>query len=116
MAKYMYQGSYTVEGVRGLLKETASGRRKAVEAAIVALGGKVECLYYTFGSDDVVLIMDMPDKITAAGLVMAVAASGKVPGPRTTPLTGGGGDPPPRGQAPRRTPPATHHPAPPRPP
>ena len=49
MAKYMYQASYTVEGVRGLLKETASGRRKAIESAIAALGGKVESFYYCFG-------------------------------------------------------------------
>ena len=28
MAKYMYQATYTLEGVRGLLKETASGRRR----------------------------------------------------------------------------------------
>ena len=34
MAKYMYQATYTVEGVRGLLKESASGRRKAIESAI----------------------------------------------------------------------------------
>ena len=34
MAKYMYQASYTLDGVRGLLKDTASARRKAVEAAI----------------------------------------------------------------------------------
>src|SRR5258708_38644816 len=93
MAKYMYQASYTVEGVRGLLKETASGRRKAVEAAIVALGGKVECLYYTFGSDDVVLIMDMPDKITAAGLVITVGATGMVRGRLTKLLSVEGGGP-----------------------
>ena len=85
MAKFMYQASYTVEGVRGLLKETASGRREAVKAAITALGGKMECLYYSFGSDDVVLIMDMPDSTTAAGLAMTVAASGMVRG-RVTPL------------------------------
>jgi uncharacterized protein with GYD domain len=87
MAKYMYQASYTVEGIRGLLKDTASGRRKAVEAAIVALGGRVESLYYTFGGDDVVLIMDMPDNIKAAGLAMTVAASGMVRGRLTTLLT-----------------------------
>src|SRR5215467_4343956 len=87
MAKYMYQASYSMEGVRGLLKETASGRRKAVEAAITALGGKVECLYYTFGAEDVVLIMDMPDNVTVAGLAMTVAASGMVHGRLTTLLT-----------------------------
>jgi uncharacterized protein with GYD domain len=85
MAKFMYQASYTLEGVRGLLKETASGRREAVQAAIGALGGKLEALYYCFGSDDVVLIMDMPDSISAAGLAMTVAASGMVHG-RLTPL------------------------------
>jgi uncharacterized protein with GYD domain len=87
MAKYMYQASYTLEGVRGLLKETASGRRKAVEMAIGALGGKLESLYYCFGSDDVVIIMDMPDNVAAAGLVMTVAASGMVRGRLTSLLT-----------------------------
>ncbi len=85
MAKYMYQASYTVEGVRGLLKETASGRRKAVESAIAALGGKVEAFYYCFGENDVVLIMDLPDNVAAAGLGMTVAASGLVRG-HITPL------------------------------
>src|ERR1019366_2698622 len=65
MAKYMYQASYTLEGVRGLLKETASGRRKAIESAIVALGGKVESFYYCFGKDDVILIMDLPNNVSA---------------------------------------------------
>ncbi len=85
MAKYMYQATYTLEGVRGLLKETASGRQKAVESAIAALGGKVEAFYYSFGMDDVVLIMDLPDNVAAAGLGMTVAASGMVRG-RITPL------------------------------
>jgi len=85
MAKYMYQATYTVEGVRGLLKESASGRSKAVESAIKALGGKVEAFYYCFGIDDVVLIMDLPDNVAAAGLGMTVAASGMVRG-RITPL------------------------------
>ena len=44
MPEYIYQASYTVEGMRGLIKDTASGRRKAVEAAISAVGGKLECL------------------------------------------------------------------------
>jgi len=85
MAKYMYQASYTLEGVRGLLKETASGRRKAIESAIAALGGKVESFYYCFGKDDVILIMDLPNNVSAAGLGMTVAASGMVRG-RITPL------------------------------
>jgi uncharacterized protein with GYD domain len=87
MPKYMYQASYTVDGMRGLLKETASGRRKAVEAAVGALGGKLESLYYAFGKHDVVAIMDLPDNVTAAGLAITLAASGMVHGGLTTLLT-----------------------------
>ena len=85
MPKYMYQASYTPEGFRGLLKDTASGRRKAVEAAVGALGGKLEAFYYAFGKDDVVLIMELPDNVSAAGLALTVSASGMVRG-RVTPL------------------------------
>ena len=85
MPKYMYQASYTEDGYRGLVKDTASGRRKAIESAVGALGGKVEAFYYAFGVDDVVLIMELPDNISAAGLAMTVSSSGMVRG-RTTPL------------------------------
>ena len=87
MPKFMYQASYTVEGVRGLLKETASGRRAAVKSAITGLGGNLESLYYCIGSDDVVIVMDMPDVIAASGLAMTVAASGMVQGRLTALLT-----------------------------
>ena len=35
MPKYIYQASYTVEGMRGLLKDSASGRRKAQNTLIL---------------------------------------------------------------------------------
>jgi uncharacterized protein with GYD domain len=87
MPKFMYQAKYSVEGYRGLLKDTPSGRRKAVELAVQALGGKVESFYYCFGADDVVVILDMPDNITAAGLALNVSASGMVHGRLTTLLS-----------------------------
>ena len=73
MPKYMYQAKYSVEGYRGLLKDTPSGRRKAVELAVQTLGGKVESFHYCFGSDDVVVILEMPDNITAAARTMPTA-------------------------------------------
>jgi uncharacterized protein with GYD domain len=87
MPKYMYQAKYTTEGVRGLIADTPSVRRKAIEMAIEALGGKVECMYYCFGNDDVVVIMDLPDNVTAAGLALNVIASGLVRGRFTSLLT-----------------------------
>ncbi len=85
MAKYMYQVSYTLEGIKGLLQDSAAGRKAAVEAAVGAIGGKVEAFYYCFGSDDVVLIVDLPNNVTAATVAITVAASGMAR-PRTTPL------------------------------
>jgi len=85
MPKYMIQGSYTPEGLKGLVKDKASGRKAAVQAAIKNVKGKVECLYFTFGADDVVVIVDAPDNIAVAAVSMAVCASGLVR-VRTTPL------------------------------
>ena len=85
MAKYLVQASYTAEGLKGLLKDKASGRRAAVIKAVEAMGGKLESFYYAFGEHDAVLILDLPDNATAAALAVAVAASGIVR-IRTTPL------------------------------
>ncbi|HXK03295.1 MAG TPA: GYD domain-containing protein [Verrucomicrobiae bacterium] len=78
MAKYLIEGSYTAEGLRGLAKDKASGRTAAVEAAIGGLGGKLECIYYAFGENDVYLICEFPDNATAAAIGLAVGASGMV--------------------------------------
>jgi uncharacterized protein with GYD domain len=78
MPKYMVQASYTAAGVKGLLKEGASGRRKAIERAVKGLGGKVEAIHYAFGEYDTILIMDLPDNVAATALSLAVGSSGAV--------------------------------------
>ncbi len=78
MAKFLIQGSYTAEGAKGLIKEGGTGRKAAVQKALESLGGKLDVIYYTFGADDVVVICDMPDAITALALSLAVNASGAV--------------------------------------
>jgi uncharacterized protein with GYD domain len=78
MAKYLVQGSYTVEGIKGVLKEGGTGRREAVSTALKALGGKVESIYYAFGDTDVFVIFDAPDNVTVAALAMGIAATGTV--------------------------------------
>ena len=78
MAKYLVQGSYTVDGIKGVLKEGGTGRREAVSAAIKALGGKLESIYYAFGETDVFVIFDAPDNVTVAALAMGIAATGTV--------------------------------------
>jgi uncharacterized protein with GYD domain len=78
MAKYMVTGSYTVDGIKGVLQEGGTGRREAVEAAIKAMGGHLEAYYFAFGEYDVVTIADVPDNVTAAALSMGIAATGTV--------------------------------------
>jgi uncharacterized protein with GYD domain len=85
MPKYLVQVSYTADGLKGLLKDKASGRRAAVTKTVEGIGGKLESFYYGFGEDDAVVILDLPDNVTAAALALSVAASGLV-GVRTTPL------------------------------
>ena len=78
MPKYLLEASYTVDGLKGLIKEGGTGRRTAVETAAKGLGGSVESFYYVFGDDDVVVVMDMPDNVSIAALSLTVAASGAV--------------------------------------
>ena len=85
MAKFLIQASYTAEGLRGLAKDKASGRKQAVGAALSALGGKLETIYFAFGAADVYLICECPDNVSAAALSLAASASGLVR-TRTVPL------------------------------
>lgn len=78
MPKYLIHASYTAEGLKGLQKDKASGRKAAISAAIETLGGKLETLYFAFGDDDVIAILDMPDNVSASALSLAVSSSGLV--------------------------------------
>jgi len=78
MPRYLLQARYTTQGIQGLVKDSASGRRADVQAAVQALGGKLEAFYYTFGEDDAVLILDLPDSTKAAALSLTVSGTGAV--------------------------------------
>ena len=85
MPKYMLQATYTVDGLKGLLKDGGSKRRAVVEKAIAGLGGKVEGFYFAFGPTDVVIVVEVPDVASGAALGLVVGASGAVK-VTTTPL------------------------------
>ena len=77
MPKYLWQVSYTSEGVKGVLKEGGTGRRAAIQKLAEGLGGRLESFYFAFGSDDVIVIADLPDQKSAAALGLAVNADGR---------------------------------------
>ncbi|HEY4975091.1 MAG TPA: GYD domain-containing protein [Steroidobacteraceae bacterium] len=78
MAKYLVEVTYTPEGLRGLLKDKASGRKKAVTKLVKSLGGKMDSFYFCFGGRDALIIADMPDATSAVALSVTVSATGLV--------------------------------------
>ena len=85
MPKYLIQARYTAEGIQGLVRDSAAGRRADVQAAIKAVGGQLEAFYYVFGDDDVVIIADLPSNVKAIAIGLTSTATGAVR-VRTTPL------------------------------
>lgn len=78
MPKYLVHATYTAEGAKGLLKSGGTARRKAVEELLTSLNGKLEAFYFTFGDDDAILIIDLPDQVAASAIGLTIAASGTI--------------------------------------
>ena len=87
MPKYLIQGSYSGEGLSGLLKEGGSKRREAAEQSVKELGGRLEAFYYAFGNDDFVAIVDLPSNSDATALSLTANASGLVESRMTVLIT-----------------------------
>ena len=78
MALYLFHGSYTADGTKGLLKDGGSKRRDVVRKMFEQAGGKLHQLYYAFGEDDVYVIAEVPDSLTALAMSLTVNATGAV--------------------------------------
>ncbi len=87
MPKYLIQGSYTAEGLKGLQKDKASGRRAAVMSALEGLGGKLDAMYYCLGEPDVIVSAELPNPQAAAVYSVGASASGLVHTKTTALLT-----------------------------
>jgi uncharacterized protein with GYD domain len=87
MAKYLIEASYSAEGLKGLQKDKASGRKQAITKLVEGLDGKVEAMYFALGEHDVILVVDVPDIVTGAALSLTVSATGLVRTKSTALLT-----------------------------
>jgi uncharacterized protein with GYD domain len=85
MAKYLITGTYTHEGIKGVMAEGGTGRVAAVTKLVQSLGGTLESMYFAFGTDDWYIIVDLPGNVEVAAASMAAAASGST-NPRTVVL------------------------------
>lgn len=87
MPKYLFHGSYTAEGARGVLKDGGTKRRAMVKGLTEKLGGRLECFYFAFGTSDFYAIADLPDAATAAAISLNVGATGALAAQTTVLLT-----------------------------
>jgi len=76
MPKYMFEGKYTADGAKAVVRDGGTARRVALEKAITSAGGKLEAMYFAFGGTDVYVIADLPDNVTAASMALTVSQSG----------------------------------------
>ncbi len=76
MPKYLFQASYTRQGVEGVQANGGSSRRDALAQSARSLGGELESFYFAFGDRDSYVIVDLPDNEAAAALVLAATVGG----------------------------------------
>lgn len=85
MPFYMFQGRYTTDSIKSLVA-SPQDREAAARGMIELLGGKLHHFFFSFGSEDVVAIMEMPDDTTMAAGSMLVGGSGAMSAGTTTKL------------------------------
>lgn len=76
MPRYLLQVNYTLDGVKGVLAKGGSARKAAAQAAAKSAGGKIESMYFAFGSTDVYAIAELPNNAAAAALALTISAGG----------------------------------------
>jgi uncharacterized protein with GYD domain len=76
MARFLIKGTYTLDGLRGLLKDGGSGRVEAVRKVAESVGGHLESFDFGFGEDDTYVICELPDNKSAAAVALTVGAAG----------------------------------------
>jgi uncharacterized protein with GYD domain len=78
MPKFLFETSYTIDGLKGVQKAGGSARRDAVAQLAESVGGRLESFYFAFGEHDAYVIVDVPDNETATAVALTVNASGAV--------------------------------------
>lgn len=85
MPSYLVQVAYTSEAMASLIKKPQD-RAAVVSKAIEKLGGSLKGAWMCFGDYDTVVVVDMPDNVSAAAFALAVSAGGSCKSVKTTPL------------------------------
>ncbi len=76
MPKYLFKGSYSREGIAGVVREGGTARVAATKRLAESLGGTLESYHFAFGSADFYAVADLPDHAAALTAAATVGASG----------------------------------------
>jgi uncharacterized protein with GYD domain len=85
MPYYLFQASYTSDALAAQCRKPRN-REGAIRSLVQNLGGKLEGAWLAFGDYDVVVVMNLPNNVSAAAVSMAAAAGGALRSGKTTPL------------------------------
>ena len=75
MPHYMFQMSYSRDAVKGMMANPTD-RKAAAQKLTEAAGGRLIEFYFSFGTNDVLVIVEAPNDAAVAAVSLAVAASG----------------------------------------
>jgi uncharacterized protein with GYD domain len=76
MPKFLFEASYTVDGVKGVQSAGGTSRRDAIAQVAESVGGHLESFHFAFGDRDAYVIVDLPDHESAAAVALTVNAAG----------------------------------------
>jgi len=85
MPFYMFQARYTADAIKAMVANPQD-REAAARPLIEAVGGKLHNLFFSFGTEDVVAIIEAPDDNAMAAGALTIGASGAFAGGATTKL------------------------------
>jgi uncharacterized protein with GYD domain len=76
MPKFLFEASYTLDGVKGVQRAGGTSRRDAVAQVAESVGGQLEAFYFAFGDRDAYVIAELPDNESATAIALTVNAAG----------------------------------------
>ena len=85
MATYLFQFSYAVDAIRGMV-EKPQNRREAADTVISAAGGRLLDMYFCFGDYDGVAVAEFPSNVDVAAASLAISSTGGFANVKTTVL------------------------------
>jgi uncharacterized protein with GYD domain len=77
MPTFIMYASYSHAGIKGITSEPED-RTEAIKTLVEKAGGKLIAAYMTTGTNDAVLITELPDGSDAVATGMAASASGAI--------------------------------------